>query len=138
MNDVNHLLEQIKLEIKLGKREKGYLDIKTLISLVKLLPKDTLVVPKLSRPDSYRGYYEDLAFEYSNDFQTAAELLELLESCIGKTYTGYKGGDYTCHENTLCWFGFYGTTCGSKAITGLEYHEDAGTAQIVAVEDDYT
>lgn len=67
--------------------------------------------------DSYRGYYEDLAIEPSASECRASELLSLLDDALGKTFTGYKGGDFVMKEDTPLWCAEYGD-CG-RAITGL-------------------
>jgi hypothetical protein len=59
--------------------------------------------------DSYRGYYEDLAlgFQEYKDI-TVAELLAECKKAIGKTFYGYKGGDYVMDEATTVWVSNYG------------------------------
>lgn len=61
-------------------------------------------------PHSYRGYYDQLAFEPANNV-TVAEMLECAREALGNTYTGYKGGDYTMHEYTEVNIAYYGH-CG--------------------------
>lgn len=58
---------------------------------------------------SYRGYYSDLALD-AGPIATCADLLKRLSGAIGKTYTGYKGGDYTMRHDTPLWFASYGNT----------------------------
>jgi hypothetical protein len=63
--------------------------------------------------DSWRGSYDELALGfklsgYDNDeehfAQTKAEdLLSELKSAIGKTFTGWKGGEYKMTKNTPVW-----------------------------------
>lgn len=69
----------------------------------------TVRLPCLLNPHSYRGYYSDLAFEA--DFtktKSATELYNLLEGCLGTTFEGYKGGEYTMTKDTLVWIANYG------------------------------
>lgn len=72
--------------------------------------------------DSYRGYYEMLAIGYQSKRTEsnclAATLLEDLYSAIGRTFHGYKGGEFRMHENTLMWAANYGE-CNSTAVIGL-------------------
>lgn len=76
------------------------------------------LVPDLS-PASYRGYYEDLAVGFSDgDAPTVAELVAALESAIGKTFCGYKGGDYRMDRNTTLWVANHGES-SDTAIVGL-------------------
>jgi len=75
--------------------------------------------------ESYRGYYDELALTFTSDefskhrIKTAGELLKLLESAIGKTFTGYKGGDFVMNENTPVWLANYGNT-GDAFVTGVD------------------
>lgn len=66
--------------------------------------------------NSYRGYYEDLAFEPSFDVPVA-RMLAVAREANGKTFEGYKGGDYHMDRNTTCWIADYGTTSGSMPVT---------------------
>lgn len=71
--------------------------------------------------DSYRGYYSDLAigFEEDKPGPTAGEFAKRLRDCIGQTFTGYKGGDFTMAEDTPVWVANYGKTSGT-AVIGVE------------------
>jgi len=60
-----------------------------------------------SEPHSYRGYYEDIAFE-PDPSATPEEMLDAARSVLGVTFTGYKGGDFKMHEWTDCWIANYG------------------------------
>lgn len=62
---------------------------------------------------SYRGYYEDLAFDPGST--TAGKLLDSAQSALGATFIGYKGGEYTMRKNTPVWVSEYGTT-GVKLV----------------------
>lgn len=61
----------------------------------------------LKNPHSYRGYYEDLAFEPAENV-TVGEMLAAAEYALGETFTGYKGGEYVMGEHTDCWLANYG------------------------------
>ena len=65
------------------------------------------------QPMSYRGYYEQLAFEPVEN-ANIGEMLEFAKSALGATFTGYKGGDFTMHDYTDCWIASYGTSAGDK------------------------
>ena len=64
---------------------------------------------------SYRGYYEDLAISAVSEPSTVKEFLELLEDALGKTFGGYKGGEYRMAEDTPLWMAEYGVG-GGRAI----------------------
>lgn len=51
---------------------------------------------------SWRGIYADLAIGYDDEQEpmTVATLLEKLRSAIGKTFTGWKGGEYVMDWRT--------------------------------------
>lgn len=65
-------------------------------------------VDGLEGPHSYRGYYEDLAFQPTGSFMRVEELLDLCRSAMGKAYEGYKGGTYVMGEHTPVWVAYYG------------------------------
>lgn len=54
------------------------------------------------RPHSYRGYYEDLAFEPIENISVGA-MLAAAESADGSTYDGWKGGEFKMDESSRCW-----------------------------------
>lgn len=64
----------------------------------------------LGKPHSYRGYFDQLAFEPVKDVTVAAMLKDAEES-VGKTFEGYKGGDYTMSLHTDVWLAKY-SECG--------------------------
>lgn len=83
--------------------------------------------------DSYRGYYEQLAIGYEmglasgcpqsdghdpDNLCTVAELLERLQDVLGRTYSGWKGGEYEMGEHTRMWAANAGHST-STAITGI-------------------
>jgi hypothetical protein len=70
-----------------------------------------------SKPHSYRGYYERLAFEPSIVNSTIGEFRTMLIDCIGKTFTGYKGGKFTMCKDTIVHLAHCGSTGGE--IIGL-------------------
>ena len=68
-------------------------------------------------PDSYRGYYSDLALEPDEPI-TAGELLSRLRAALGAEFTGYKGGEFTMTADTPLWCAEYGR-CGPAVIAAL-------------------
>lgn len=60
-------------------------------------------------PHSYRGYYDECAFEPACNVTVAAMLADCRRA-LGATFTGYKGGEYTMREYTKCWLATYGDT----------------------------
>ena len=53
----------------------------------------------LGNPHSWRGYYEQLAFEPVEN-TTIGRMLEEARSAIGATYTGWKGGEFVMDETS--------------------------------------
>lgn len=71
---------------------------------------------------SYRGYYEQLALGYGNEgTATVGDVLGWFEDAIGKTFTGYKGGEYTMGTDTPVW---------------VANHDEAGSTAVVDIKDD--
>ncbi|HYD92347.1 MAG TPA: hypothetical protein VEA37_12770 [Flavobacterium sp.] len=76
--------------------------------------------------DSWRGSYSELALGYSlsgydkHDAKkpTAEQILKELESAIGKTFEGWKGGDFTMSKDTPVWVANPGNS-GDTAIIGV-------------------
>lgn len=83
-----------------------------MIERLESLPSDLLI--GLGEPHSYRGYYSDLAFEAVTP-APAANLLADCMDAMGKSFTGYKGGDYYMHAGVPVWVSEYGS-CGVKLM----------------------
>lgn len=76
--------------------------------------------------ESYRGYYEDLAIRLVNgayNAPTVMDFIAMLESAVGKTFEGYKGGLYRMGRNTNVWFANHGET-GSYGPSGIKAVDD--------------
>lgn len=76
-----------------------------------------------SRPtdfSSWRGVYAEIAigFAFDGDETTLDDLIVRAERSIGKTFGGYKGGDFTMTRDTPVWVANYGNS-GSTAVTGV-------------------
>ena len=72
---------------------------------------------------SYRGYYSDLSIEPgSGAYGLVSSALATLQSALGETFTGYKGGDYTMNSRTLIWVDYYGS-CSGIGVTGVEIRD---------------
>jgi hypothetical protein len=85
------------------------MELKPLIELLSNLPSDAVVKNGFGKPMSYRGYYDQLAFE-PKEYARIGDMLEHAKSALGATFTGYKGGDYVMSELTECWIAEYGHT----------------------------
>lgn len=65
---------------------------------------------------SYRGYYSDLAFDVTAGPVTVSDFLDQLRQALGRTFEGYKGGDFAMKDDTPLWCASYG--CCGAAIMG--------------------
>lgn len=82
----------------------------TLIDALASVPPET-PIPGLSKSvDSYRGYYEHVAIEPSEDGTTAGELLGVLRAKVGTFMYGYKGGEFVFDPSCLVFVAWYGDT----------------------------
>lgn len=65
---------------------------------------------------SYRGYYSELCVAPSIAREMAVcEFFNVLADQIGKTFTGYKGGEYEMTEDTELYLAYYGEL-GEKIV----------------------
>jgi len=71
-------------------------------------------------PHSYRGYYDELAFEPCGE-TTVRAMLAVAQSAIGASYTGWKGGEFTMNDWTPVHLAFEGDTGQSLGHTLLGY-----------------
>lgn len=83
--------------------------LRDLIAALERLDPDLVVPLGFAEPHSYRGYYDELAFEPRENVTIGAMLADARRA-LGATYQGYKGGDFTMYEWTPCWLSEYGTT----------------------------
>jgi len=95
-------------------RAKTQMTLGQLIAELEKLPPDKKI-QGIGSPHSYRGYYDDLAFEPKGKKTTAAKLLAECKGAMGKVFVGYKGGDFVMGELTPVWIAEYGST-GEKII----------------------
>lgn len=96
--------ERAETQITLGK----------LIEALEAMPADAQVA-NLDNEHSYRGYYEDLAFERLDGTRPASELLADCKAAMGQVFQGYKGGDFVMGALTPVWVANYGC-CGAKLM----------------------
>jgi hypothetical protein len=120
--DIGKLFEAIDEE---GARTRSnyHLTLGNLIQVLEAAPESAKI--GIGKPHSYRGYYRDLAFEPCTPPRPASEVLIEARACIGKVFTGYKGGTFEMDETTPLWIATWGS-CGD-AFMGLEFTND-GTA----------
>lgn len=72
----------------------------------------------LGNPHSWRGSYDELAFEPVGN-TTVGEMLAEARKALGATYTGYKGGDYTMNADTTINVDNYGEWTDGSQLWGM-------------------
>lgn len=110
-----------------------------LIEALSALPADKpIVTSDGSSPGtfmSYRGYYEDLAFDAGGEPCTVGEFLARAKAAMGQVFEGYKGGDFPMHAQSLLWFSGWGS-CSGMAPTGVRDDADRVVLVIENCEQD--
>jgi hypothetical protein len=56
-----------------------------------------------NNPHSYRGYYDELAFEVIRKETPIANILDDVKSAVDTTYEGWKGGEFKMGKDTPIW-----------------------------------
>lgn len=84
--------------------------LKEIIEILSLLPEDKILEEGFGFPHSYRGYYDELAFEPRSNV-AVKDMQILARLCIGATFRGYKGGEFQMHADTECHISYYGSSC---------------------------
>jgi hypothetical protein len=94
-----------------------------------------LVIPRgFTNPHSYRGYYDQVAFEPARNV-TVASMLAAARSALGATFQGWKGGDYVMGEHTECWIAVRGNSDGELIGLSLLGYMLASGRPVSATED---
>ena len=119
--------------------EKGIALLRELIKSLESVSQDKTIEFDFggtpNEAHSYRGYYRDLAFGFapgigyydevieSIPLKTVSQFLQECREANGKTYTGWKGGDFTMCDTTEVWAAQEGMS-SDIAITGINELED--------------
>lgn len=112
-NAFNKLFAEMAAE-----RSASQMTLGELIVRLRSLPGEMKLYGIEANPDSYRGYYSDLAFPPAapgDPTITVAELLGVCLDAVGRTFDGYKGGEFTMTKTTPLWLAHYGN-CGPKIM----------------------
>jgi hypothetical protein len=94
--------------------EAGNATLGEIIAHLETLPLDMVAEDGFGNPHSYRGHYEDLAFEPAAGV-TVGSMLAAARGALGRTFSGYKGGDYVMRSFARCWLAPYGA-CGIPIV----------------------
>ena len=113
MNNMQALMDGMSAQWQ-SERAETQMTLGGMITTLEAMPKEA-EIQGISEPDSYRGYYSDLAFKATEGKIKVADALEMCRAAMGKVFTGYKGGDYMMGELTPLWLADYGC-CGKKIM----------------------
>ena len=86
------------------------MNLKELIERLEAVNPDHICKEGFGKPHSYRGYYEQIAFDPASNVDVAS-MLAHARSADGATFTGYKGGEYKMNPWTtvnIAPYGHYG------------------------------
>ena len=93
-----------------------------LIQWLEAQDKNAIVPEGFSSPHSDRGFYYNLAFTPQPESRIG-DMLGHAKGAVGKTFMGYKGGDYYMDLGTEVLIGQYGS-CGEEInLYTLKYWE---------------
>ena len=138
INEIRALLDNVSEEHRAQQIADGQMTLGMFIGALEAMPQDAPIRFDIGgwpgKPDSYRGYYEQLAFSCRGDGATVADVLAHARSAMGRVFEGYKGGKFVMHENTLVWGGSYGTSSDGRMIMGVENTLDG---VIIRTEDEF-
>ena len=110
--------------------------------------------------DSWRGSYDELAIQTESfgSYQTSevektfsdmvfyksknfgkknpnvSEFISILKEAVGKTFTGYKGGDFLMSKNTPVWFAEYGMASDEYFV---EVKETKAKVKLIIAKGEY-
>lgn len=127
----DHIQAMLDKQIAEWQRERAesQMTLGKLVKRLKEMSPETLI-QSFGFPHSYRGYYQDLAFELNVGTMTVTQALEMCYECLGEKFQGYKGGEYAMIRDTPIWIANYGH-CGKKIMA----IRDDGMLELV--KDDY-
>ena len=94
--------------------------LKDLIEWLEQQDQNADVIDGFGSPHSDRGYYEKLAFK-PVPITTFGQMLAHAKSALGRTFSGYKGGEFLIGEFSRCRIGEYGVSGEDITPTHLKY-----------------
>ena len=109
------------------------MNIKNLLKALRKFDSDTIISGVSTEFRSYRGYYEHLAMSPNVEYMPVEVFCQALEDQIGKTFTGFKGGEYTVHESTELFVASYERT--GEGVIGVRL--DDGELTLTTEKDRY-
>ena len=125
MNAIQAMMNGMSAQWK-RERAETQMTLGKLIVALEGMPADAKITG-LTNPYSYRGYYEDLAFEPREEKVKAEVLLAECRYAMGRAFKGYKGGNFVMGELTPVWVADYG--CSGKKLVALNPDGTIETAE---------
>lgn len=91
--------------------------------------------------DSWRGSYHEIAIGFEelvkwDSRPLLASFLSHLDSCVGKTFEGWKGGEYVMDESTPVWVANPGKS-GRTGVIGIHEEKGPNGTYNVVIRTDY-
>lgn len=124
------LMARVNRQVREEAEENGQMTLGAFIKALSHLPADMIVTTDqgggLDDPTSYRGFYEQLAFQPTSAPVTAGSALTTAIEALGGTFQGYKGGDFRMREDTMIWLASWGDT--GRRIVSVSPDGVVGTA----------
>lgn len=74
---------------------------------LKMTDKSFVFTKGFNTPHSYRGYYNELAFQPAQDIKLEVVIKSIDRSYI-ETFEGYKGGEFSYNAETTCHLSWIG------------------------------
>jgi hypothetical protein len=134
MIDITKFLIHIIDKESRAHRRKKMMTISLLIEELKKYPCDAKI-DNIRNPHCYRRN-NDIAFEKKKGTRTVQSLVDELNSCIGKTFIGWKGGEFEMDKDTPVWVSEKGE-CIDNSIASIVRMRKNLRFSIVNVEDDF-
>lgn len=90
------------------------LTIQEAIDYLRTLPANTMLSKAFDNSHSFRGDYSCLGIQaVEGRVMAASAFADFLEEDIGSTYSGWKGGEFTMHEDTHVYVAKHGSSYGA-------------------------
>lgn len=98
--------------ISVANKNKGEEEAEVVYDFAYFFPTDIM---------SWRGSYAEIALNYQSEEKRmkVTAFLAMLRGALGKTFTGYKGGDYVMWRGTPVWVSNYSEACNT-AVVGVK------------------
>ncbi len=122
MNNIQQFVDAMAAQWQMERSQKQVTLGELIASLKAADPSIPVTVNgggSIAYPHSYRGYYSDIAFQPSNERATVAEVLAIVEPCLGQTFEGWKGGDFTMGKSTPVFVSWEGQTGMAMTTAGV-------------------